>query len=137
MIFCTKLPLNAAGWSNRGWLEIIEFILLMCENGARKTHVMYRCNLNSKQINQYLEFLLESGMLEMIQERPNSKRYIYKTTDLGKKFIAHYKQLASLFTKAPPPSLAYSDYYVTIVWEQLNNILLYYIFPLEIVIGIL
>jgi predicted transcriptional regulator len=75
--FYSKLPLNAAGWSNRGWLEIIEFILLMCENGARKTHVMYRCNLNSKQINQYLQFLLDSGMLEMIQERPNSKRYIY------------------------------------------------------------
>ncbi|MDQ5841959.1 MAG: hypothetical protein M3286_00565 [Thermoproteota archaeon] len=106
MSFCSKLPLNAAGWSNRGWLEIIEFILLMCENGARKTHVMYRCNLNSKQINQYLEFLLDSGMLETIQERPNSKRYIYKTTELGKKFIAHYKQLAALFTKAPPPSLA-------------------------------
>jgi predicted transcriptional regulator len=45
-------------------------------------------------------------MLEMAQERPNSKRYIYKTTDLGKKFIANYKQLASLFTKGPPPSLA-------------------------------
>jgi predicted transcriptional regulator len=104
--FCSKLPLNAAGWSNRGWLEIIEFILLMCENGARKTHVMYRCNLNSKQINQYLEFLLDSGMLEILQERPNSKRYIYKTTDLGKKFITHYKQLAALFTKAPPASLA-------------------------------
>ena len=52
----------------------------MCENGARKTHVMYRCNLNSKQINQYLLFLLDSGMLEIIQERPNSKRYIYRTT---------------------------------------------------------
>lgn len=99
------MPLNAAGWSNRGWLEIIEFILLMCENGARKTHVMYRCNLNSKQINQYLEFLLDSEMLETIQERPSSKRHIYKTTDLGKKFIAHYKELASLFTKAPTPSL--------------------------------
>jgi predicted transcriptional regulator len=66
---------------------------------------MYRCNLNSKQINQYLQFLLDSGMLEMMQERPSSKRYIYKTTDLGKKFISSYKQLASLFTKAPPPSL--------------------------------
>ncbi len=86
-------------------MEIIEFILLMCENGARKTHVMYRCNLNSKQINQYLEFLLDSEMLETIQERPSSKRHIYKTTDLGKKFIAHYKELASLFTKAPTPSL--------------------------------
>jgi predicted transcriptional regulator len=100
-----ELPLNAAGWSNRGWLEIIEFILVMCENGARKTHVMYRCNLNSKQINQYLEFLLESGMLEIIQARPTSKRFMYKTTDLGKKFISHYKQLASLFSKATPHTL--------------------------------
>ena len=77
----------------------------MCENGARKTHVMYRCNLNSKQINQYLQFLIDSGMLEVTRERPNSKRYIYKTMDLGKKFIAHYKQLADLFIKAPPTSL--------------------------------
>ena len=99
------MPLNSAGWSNRGWLEIIEFILLMCEGGARKTHVMYRCNLNSKQINQYLDFLLDSGMLEVARERPNSKRYIYKTTELGKKFISHYKQLSDLFSRPPPASL--------------------------------
>ena len=77
----------------------------MCENGARKTHVMYRCNLNSKQINEYLNFLLECEMLEKIQERPNSKRYIYKTDELGKKFIERYKQLAELFNRPPPPSL--------------------------------
>jgi predicted transcriptional regulator len=99
------LPLNATGWSNRGWLEIIEFILVMCENGARKTHVMYRCKLNSKQINEYLDFLLDSGMLEKTQERPNSKRSIYKTSELGKKFITRYKQLAELFTRPPPQSI--------------------------------
>jgi predicted transcriptional regulator len=99
------LPLDSTGWSNRGWLEIIEFILSMCENGARKTHVMYRCNLNSKQINEYLNFLLDCGMLEKIQERPISKRYIFKTTELGKKFISRYKQLAELFGKISPPSI--------------------------------
>ena len=96
------LPLDTTGLSNRGWLEIIQFILLICENGARKTHVMYRCNLNSKQINEYLNFLIECGMLEKIQERPNSKRYIYKTTELGLRFIRSYKQLAGLFSKPPP-----------------------------------
>jgi predicted transcriptional regulator len=96
-ILSVILPLNTTGWTNRGWLEIIEFILSMCENGARKTHVMYRCNLNSKQINEYLIFLLDCGMLEKIQERPNSKRSIYKTTDLGKNFIIRYKQLLELF----------------------------------------
>lgn len=99
------MPLNSTGWSNRGWLEIIQFILLMCENGARKTHVMYRCNLNSKQINEYLDFLLDSNMLETIQERPNSKRLIYKTTDLGSKFVSRYKELANLFSKPPPESI--------------------------------
>ena len=96
------LPLDTTGWSNRGWLEIIQFILLMCENGARKTHVMYRCNLNSKQISEYLNFLIECGMLEKIQERPDSKRYIYKTAELGLSFIRSYKQLAGLFSKPPP-----------------------------------
>ncbi|MGB7637732.1 MAG: winged helix-turn-helix domain-containing protein [Nitrososphaeraceae archaeon] len=99
------MPLDARGWSNRGWLEIIEFILSLCENGARKTHVMYRCNLNSKQINEYLNFLLECEMLGKIQEGPNSKRHIYKTTELGKKFIGSYKQLAELFSKSPPRSI--------------------------------
>jgi predicted transcriptional regulator len=62
----------------------------MCENGARKTHVMYRCNLNSKQINQYLQFLLDCGMLERNQEYPSSKRHIYKTSRLGQEFIGKY-----------------------------------------------
>ena len=101
LIWSVYLPLDTRGWSNRGWLEIIQFILLMCENGARKTHVMYRCNLNSKQINEYLDFLLECGMLEKIQEHPNSKRFIYRTRELGLKFISSYKQLAELFGKAP------------------------------------
>jgi predicted transcriptional regulator len=99
------VPLDARGWSNRGWLEIIEFILSLCENGARKTHVMYKCNLNSKQINEYLNFILECEMLEKIQERQDSKRHIYKTTELGKKFIGSYKQLVELFSKPPPRSI--------------------------------
>jgi predicted transcriptional regulator len=77
----------------------------MCENGARKTHVMYRCNLNSKQINQYLQFLLDCGMLERNQEYPSSKRHIYKTSRLGQEFIGKYKEVAGLFNKAPPTSL--------------------------------
>lgn len=91
------MPLNSSGWSNRGWLEIIEFILSICSSGARKTHVMYKCNLNSKQINDYLNFLLKHGMLDKIQEHPDSKRHIFKTSELGKEFIDRYKQLTHLF----------------------------------------
>jgi predicted transcriptional regulator len=93
------LPLKSTGWTNRGWLEIIEFILSMCESGARKTHVMYRCNLNSKQINQYLNFLYECGMLDRAQEHRASRRYIYKTSELGKEAIRRHKHLVGLFKK--------------------------------------
>lgn len=49
---------SVMGWGNRGWVEIIEYILETCIAGALKTHIMYRCNLNSKQITQYVEFLI-------------------------------------------------------------------------------
>jgi len=82
-------------------LEIVEFILSMCIDGSRKTHVMYRCNLNSKQINEYLDFLYQCSMLEKTPEHPNSKRYIYKTSKLGKEAIDSYHKLVSLFKKDP------------------------------------
>ena len=40
---------------NRESLEIIDLILLVCLNGTMKTHIMYKCNLNSKQVQEYLE----------------------------------------------------------------------------------
>lgn len=43
----------------------IEYILVLCEYGGQKTHVAFRRNLNSKQIRRYLDFLLESRMLEV------------------------------------------------------------------------
>ncbi len=77
----------------------------MCDDGARKTHVMYRCNLNSKQISEYLNFLIDCGMLDRVQEHSNSKRYIFKTSELGKRFIRRYKQMAELFNRPLPPSI--------------------------------
>lgn len=88
---------SVMGWGNRGWVEIIEFILETCIDGALKTHIMYRCNLNSKQITQYVEFLINCKLLEGNPESRRLKRYIYKTTDLGKKYISAYKQLYDIF----------------------------------------
>lgn len=88
---------SVMGWGNRGWVEIIEFILETCIHGALKTHIMYRCNLNSKQITQYVEFLINCKLLEGKPESRRSKRYIYKTTELGKKYISAYKQLYDIF----------------------------------------
>ncbi|HWY36141.1 MAG TPA: winged helix-turn-helix domain-containing protein [Nitrosopumilaceae archaeon] len=88
---------NVMGWGNRGWLEIIYFILVVCKKGSLKTHIMYKCNLNSKQIDQYIQFLLDKQLLERDSESSNSKRYTYKTSEVGRKYINVYNQLAEIF----------------------------------------
>lgn len=85
------------GWGNRGWLEITDLILKVCEKGALKTHIMYKCNLNSKQIQQYLDFLLTRRLVVKTQEAGDPRRSIYVTTDRGKRFIHAYRELADIF----------------------------------------
>jgi predicted transcriptional regulator len=89
---------NVMGWgNNRGWIEIVEMILEICESGALKTHIMYKCNLNSKQIAQYTQFLTNHNLLESQINWPYKRRIIYKTTEMGKKYINAYKQIENIF----------------------------------------
>jgi predicted transcriptional regulator len=84
------------GWGNRGWIEIIDMILESCGNGALKTHIMYECNLNSKQISKYIQFLKNRKLIESLRNTP-SKRTIFRTTEMGKKYMDAYKQLENIF----------------------------------------
>src|SRR5579863_1664501 len=85
------------GWGNRGWLEIIDLILAVSEHGALKTHVMYKCNLNSKQVQQYLDFVLNRGLARTEPDPQDPKRTFYITTDRGRKFMKAYDELAEIF----------------------------------------
>ena len=88
------------GWGNRGWLEIAELILRICERVALKTHIMYQCNLNSKQIEQYLDFLLVRSLVVKIQQPEDPKRSVYLTTERGRKFLSAYGELARIFRES-------------------------------------
>lgn len=83
------------GWGNRGWVEIVEMILETCQKGALKTHIMYRSNLNSKQVSQYVAFLESKRLLD--RHEAGGARQVYKTTERGRQYMAAYGQLASLF----------------------------------------
>lgn len=48
-------------------------------------------------MNENHNFLLDCGMLKMVHEHSNSKRYIFKTSGFGDKFIREYKHIAELF----------------------------------------
>jgi predicted transcriptional regulator len=91
------MPLTDTGWSHRGWLDIINEILIICQDGELKYKVMYKTKLNSREINTYMEFLVATGMLETSRKSPVSKRLIYKTSPKGKEFVTRYKELIDLF----------------------------------------
>ncbi len=83
------------GWGNRGWVEIVEMILETCQKGALKTHIMYKANLNSKQVSQYVNFLESKRLIE--RQHPGGVRSVWKTTDRGRHYMDAYAQLAMLF----------------------------------------
>jgi len=65
-------------------------ILDKAVEGARKTHIMYGCNLSYRQFQAYLGLLTESGLISLRRE---SDVEILVTTDEGRVFLKDYKNL--------------------------------------------
>ena len=84
------------GTGNRESLDIINLVLQVCLDGTMKTHVMYRCNLNSKQVQDYLGLLDKFGLVERV-DSPDNGRTVYRTTERGRRFIRSYAELLEIF----------------------------------------
>jgi predicted transcriptional regulator len=87
---------TALGWGNRGALDIINLILQVCMEGTIITHVMYRCNLNSKQTQSYVSFLLQYELLEKIKPE-GSNKFVYRATERARKYLEVYSELSQIF----------------------------------------
>jgi len=72
----------------RDRLKIIAEILQAAKSGAKKTHIMYQCNLSYRQTKRFLTFLLETGFLKI----GNS----YDATEKGLRFLQTYQTLELL-----------------------------------------
>ena len=82
-------------------MEIIYSILESSTQGALKTHIMFKCNLNSRQLQLYVQFLVGKGLLA--RERvPPSPKIEYKTTERGRKYIQAYETLLGLVGNSYP-----------------------------------
>jgi len=72
-------------------------ILNVAGNGARKTQfqLLYHCNLSFRQLNAYLEFLADRGLLKSItlQTDSNGDFLLFETTNKGKDFVKVYNNL--------------------------------------------
>jgi predicted transcriptional regulator len=76
----------------RGRLEITAEVLSVAGNGAGKTEIVYKANLNFKRLKRYLDDLEEKGLLE------NSGPF-YKTTERGREFLRDYHQMMGWWKK--------------------------------------
>jgi predicted transcriptional regulator len=84
------------GNSNRGRLDITADILEASYGGARKTYLMYRCNMSFRQLKYYLDFLLGKELLCMVAGDVSSNHGLFEITDKGKEFLKSYKGLKAL-----------------------------------------
>lgn len=91
-----------ASMAHRSRMDIIANILSSANNGARKTHIMYRCNLSFKQLHIYLAFLGERRLLKSIpiQTEQNSDSSVYQTTSKGRAFLQAYSNIRVLLSNS-------------------------------------
>jgi len=83
--------------SHRSRIDIIADILDAADEGARKTHIMYRCNLSFKQLETYLDLLLNRGLLKRVpEEGKNNYMRSFKVTDKGQILLQAYQSLKAL-----------------------------------------
>ena len=70
----------------RNNMQIIADILRIAKNGAKKTHIDYKANLNFKILQEYLDELVEAGLIENDQEENG----LLKTTDKGIGYLNYF-----------------------------------------------
>ena len=73
--------------SYRRRLDIIADILRVVSEGARKTHIMYQCNLSYALLNRYLEEVLES---RLVRKEDGNRQYV--VTGKGRQFLKRLKR---------------------------------------------
>ncbi|MDH7594966.1 MAG: winged helix-turn-helix domain-containing protein [Candidatus Bathyarchaeia archaeon] len=83
---------------HRGRFDIIANILNSSLNGAKKTQLMYKCNLSFKQLGTYLSFLLDKKLLNGKLSRQSRESILYITTEKGLSFLKAYRTLNALLT---------------------------------------
>ncbi len=78
----------------RSYLEIFGKILAIASDGTTKTRIVYSANLNFKVLARNLQFLLDKELLEAFSGNPMG----YRTTDKGRLFLDHLKNLTDLIS---------------------------------------
>lgn len=73
-------------------------ILSISSNGAKKTQLMYKCNMSFRQLEVYLDLLTEKKLLNKRTHNGSKDLIIYEITDKGHSFLHVYDSLKALLT---------------------------------------
>lgn len=75
-------------------MDVWADILKAAKDGSRKTHVVYKANLNFRTAKRYFAKLIEHGFLE-------NKDIYYITTPEGKQFLEDYDKFLLSLRRTP------------------------------------
>ena len=77
----------------RGFLEIIGEILdSLIENPMKKTHITFKCNLDSRAVTKYLSIMTEVGLVE----KSTKDSSFYVITQKGIKYRNQFNSFANM-----------------------------------------
>jgi predicted transcriptional regulator len=77
----------------RSRTDIAALILEAAKDGAAKTKIMYKAFLSYAQLKEYLNKLLENGLIEY-----NKEERIFRITEKGLRFLQLYNQADELIS---------------------------------------
>jgi predicted transcriptional regulator len=80
----------------RGRIDIIADILRQARHGAKKTRIMYLCNLSFRQLLVYLNFLVKKRFLSSSPVAEGSGSVVFMTTKRGLDFLEAYENLQAV-----------------------------------------
>lgn len=71
--------------------KIMVEILNIAFNEAKKTEIVYKANLNFRQVERYLGFLMGKGLIATCVSLHGKNKY--QTTQKGKAFVKRYEEI--------------------------------------------
>ena len=89
-------PLGETPSLQRGRWDIMASVLRVARSPKSRTHIMYGANLSFRQLERYMELLLDKGLLRVSEETNSKAKHLYVITDLGHSFLETYRRLAAV-----------------------------------------
>ena len=70
----------------------VDILKVLAQKGPTKlTHIMYKANVNSSILKEYLDFLIKQGLIE--ERAVGKNRVVYANTARGTTVIKYFREL--------------------------------------------